>query len=539
MTERARTDCFLLAGFSAFLFFWGLNYFGLIGADEPRYAQVAREMLARHDWITPTLGGKPWLEKPPLYYWQAVLAYRIFGVSDWTARLPSALDALLLVFAAYLFLRRFRPGFHLDGALITAACAGLIGYARAASMDMALAASFTVALLAWYAWHETSHRGYLAIFYGLLALGMLAKGPVAPFLAALVIVVFAAIQRDLRWVWGTLWIPGIALFSILAFPWYVEVQVRNPQFFGEFIVQHNLARFGTNLYHHTQPFWYYLPVMLLALVPWTVFVIAAAVETIRAWWGEGNSLFQSGGALNVFLLVWLGAPAIFFSFSQSKLPGYILPALPAGTVLVAEYVRRHVSDEEKVCRWLTILHAIVAALPVVPALLLQHILLEHRLAWGQGTILASVISLVLATGIALTLMSRADLRALRFVTLVAVVLTVAAILRIGGPALDVRLSARSLAKDITTMEAKPLPLAVLGVSREIEYGLAFYRNQTIMRYELGMVPATEHLLVAPETGQSEVARIAGNRRISKLGNFAPQHLDYYWVSAPLVSGESR
>jgi len=538
MTQRARTDWFLLAGFSAFLFFWGLNYFGLIGADEPRYAQVAREMLARHDWITPTLGAKPWLEKPPFYYWQAMLAYRIFGVSDWTARLPSAFDAMSLVFAAYIFLRRFRLGFHLDGALITAACAGPIGYARAASMDMALAASFTIALLAWYAWHETSELGYLAIFYGFLALGMLAKGPVAPFLAALVILVFAAVQRDLKWVWRTLWIPGIALFCVLTLPWYVEVQVRNPQFFREFILQHNLERFGTNLYHHTQPFWYYLPVMLLALVPWTVFVIAAAVETIRAWWSEGKSLFESGDALNVFLLIWLVVPVIFFSFSQSKLPGYILPAIPAGTLLLAEYVRRHVTDEEKVSLWLAILHAILAALPIVPALMLQHILLQHRLTWGHGTMLASAISLVLASGIALTVIGRPGVRALRFVTLVAVVLTVAAILRIGGPALDVTLSVRPLAKDIASMEAKPLPLAVLGVSRETEYGLAFYRNQVIVRYEQGTIPAREHLLVAPEGSQAEITRIA-SRRISKLGNFAPQHLDYYWVSAPLVPEESH
>ncbi len=82
MNQRSRTDWLLLASFCAFLFFWGLSYFGLIGADEPRYAQVAREMLARHDWITPTLGGKPWLEKPALYYWQAMLAYQIFGLPN-------------------------------------------------------------------------------------------------------------------------------------------------------------------------------------------------------------------------------------------------------------------------------------------------------------------------------------------------------------------------------------------------------------------------------------------------------------------------
>src|SRR5579872_2157741 len=97
MTARTRTDVLLLAGFCAFLFFYGLGQFGLTGADEPRYAQVAREMLERRDWITPTLGGQAWLEKPPLYYWQAMLAYAVFGVSDVAARIPAGSDAKLLV----------------------------------------------------------------------------------------------------------------------------------------------------------------------------------------------------------------------------------------------------------------------------------------------------------------------------------------------------------------------------------------------------------------------------------------------------------
>ena len=111
MNHRSRiTDCLLLIAFCFFFFFWKLSSFGLIGADEPRYAQVAREMFARHDWITPTLSNSAWLEKPPLYYWQAMLAYRVFGVSDWSARLPSAIDAFLLIVAVYAFLRRFHSG---------------------------------------------------------------------------------------------------------------------------------------------------------------------------------------------------------------------------------------------------------------------------------------------------------------------------------------------------------------------------------------------------------------------------------------------
>ncbi|HEV3510236.1 MAG TPA: glycosyltransferase family 39 protein, partial [Candidatus Sulfotelmatobacter sp.] len=275
MTARTRTDFLLLAGFCAFLFFYGLGAFGLIGADEPRYAQVAREMLAHHDWITPTLGGRPWLEKPPLYYWQAMLAFSLFGVSDVAARLPSALDATLLVIAIYVFFRKFRRGVELDAALITASCAGMIGYARAASTDMPLAASFAIGTLAWWAWREGGQRMYLAAFYACIALGMLAKGPVAPVLAAFVILLFAAATRDWRALLSTLWLPGILLFCLVGFPWYVAVQLRNPQFFHDFILEHNLARFSTNLYHHPEPFWYYLPVTALALVPWIVFVTAA------------------------------------------------------------------------------------------------------------------------------------------------------------------------------------------------------------------------------------------------------------------------
>src|SRR5207253_179122 len=104
--SRTRADWLLLIGFCAFLFFFGLNYFGLIGADEPRYAQIAREMLVRHDWITPVLGGKPWLEKRVLYYWQAMLAYSICGVCDWAARIPSAVAATLLVIAVSFSLPR-------------------------------------------------------------------------------------------------------------------------------------------------------------------------------------------------------------------------------------------------------------------------------------------------------------------------------------------------------------------------------------------------------------------------------------------------
>jgi 4-amino-4-deoxy-L-arabinose transferase-like glycosyltransferase len=535
MTNRARTDSLLLAGFCAFLFFYGLNQVGLIGADEPRYAQVAREMLERHDWITPVLSGQPWLEKPPLYYWQAMMAYAIFGVSDWVARLPSALDATFLVLAVYFFLRRFRRGFELDGALITASSAGIIGYARAASMDMALAAAFTVGMLGWWAWREGGKKSYLLIFYGFMALGMLAKGPVAPFLSAVVIVLYAASIREFRIVLKTLWLPGILLFCAIALPWYFAVQMRNPVFFREFILEHNLERFSKNLYHHTEPFWYYLPVTALALVPWTVFVIAAFVRPVRSWWakrvlvGGGDDLENQFG---VFACCWLVVPVVFFSISQSKLPGYILPAVPAGGLLLADYLRRHLEQgEAKAGRALAVLHALLAAAPIVPALLIAYLVTQHRLPGGQPMLVALTIAFILCAGIALTLVRRTGLHMLRFVTLIPVLLTLGAVLGLGSVALDQTLSARPLALEIGAMETHPLPLAVHHIRRELEYGLTFYRNRLTFNYDWGSVPQQEHLLVAPENSQGEIAKLVAGRRVSYLGHYAAQHVDYYWVAA--------
>jgi 4-amino-4-deoxy-L-arabinose transferase-like glycosyltransferase len=535
MTNRTRTDALLLAGFCAFLFLYGLGQFGLIGADEPRYAQVAREMLERRDFITPVLGGQPWLEKPPLYYWQAMLAYKIFEVSDWAARLPAALDAILLVLAVYFFLRRFRPGSELDGALITASSAGIIGYARAASMDMALAAAFTAGMLGWWAWRESGKRIYLAVFYGGMALGMLAKGPVAPVLAAVVIVLYAAAVRDWRVILKTLWLPGILLFCVIALPWYFAVQIRNPEFFQVFILEHNLARFSKDLYHHAEPLWYYLPVAALALVPWTVFVIAAMVQGIRWWWAwrpadaAGRDLENQ---FSVFACCWLVVPVLFFSISRSKLPGYILPAIPAGGLLLTEYLRQHLQhgEGERTPKGLVVLHALLAGTLIIPALLIAYLVTQHRLPGGQPMRVALGVAFVLCAGLALTLARKNGLRMLRFVTLIPVVLTVGAVVKLGSVSLDQTLSARPVALEIAGMQTRPLPLAVYHVRRELEYGLTFYRNQFTFNYDWGRVPQEEHLLVAPENAQDEIAKLVAGRRVAYLGNYAAQHVDYYWVA---------
>ena len=201
-------------------------------------------------------------------------------------------------------------------------------------------------------------------------------------------------------------------------------------------------------------------------------------------------------------------------------------------MLLAQYLRNRLEQEGAASIWMIALHALVAAAPIVPATLIAYLVTQHRLPAGRPMFVALAIAFLLAAAIALTLASRLGLRMLRFVTLIPVVLAVAAVLKLGTGAIDQKLSERPLAIELASVESRKLPLAVYGVQREVEYGLAFYRNQVIVRYEEGKLPSGEHLLVAPTTWMDNVAKETAGRRVSFLGHYAPQGLDYYWVSAP-------
>ena len=529
MNMRTRGELLVLVAFSAFLFFYGRGSFGLVGADEPRYAQVAREMLERHDWITPTLQGKHWLEKPVFYYWEAMASFAIFGVTDSAARLPAAFDAALMIAAIYFFLRCFRRGSEEDGALITAGSAAIIAFARAAATDMPLAASFTIALLAWYAWHESDKRMHLAAFYVFVALGMLAKGPVAPALAAVIILLFALVKRDLQIALRTLWLPGILLFLVIGLPWYIAVQMRAPEFFRVFILEHNLARFSSNVYHHPQPLWFYIPVLLLSLMPWTLWLILAIVERARLLWTEGrNALSNPDDAWQAFLLIWLLVFVVFFSASQSKLPGYILPAIPAGALLVTEYIAVRRNQEQKISIALATAHGLICGALVFGALAAASIQLTHHLVLGQGTAVPLAIAAIVAIAIISALRSRAGLALLRPATMLASVIGVAAILRLVAPAIDAAQSARPIAASILSFSHEPVPLAIFHVGRVQQYGLEFYLNRPAQHYENG-IPSEGHVLVAGQEARTQLAAIVGNRKLSYLTSIPAQKVDVYWV----------
>src|SRR5579863_4161392 len=353
-------------GFSVFFIVYGVtpllggDGLGLVGADEPRYAQIAHEMLVRLDaaptlkerlsaCVTPYLYGHPWLEKPALYYWRAMFIFQDFGVHDWSARVPSATFAFIMAALIYLHMRRFRRGGHLDAALITVACAAIIGFSRGASTDMQMAAPLSIGLLGWYAWYETDSKFWLFDIYFFTGVATLAKGPVAPFLAIVIVAAFAALRREWSIIRRSFWWPGVILYFAIVLPWFIAVQHENPTFFREFFLEHNLERFATNRYEHQQPFWYYFVVVLLALMPWTVLSVRALIDGIQTSVAEWRLRHATnakrkpnrpGDAFPEFLVIWAFIPIIFFSFSQSKLPGYILPSIPPITILTGDYLYR-------------------------------------------------------------------------------------------------------------------------------------------------------------------------------------------------------
>jgi 4-amino-4-deoxy-L-arabinose transferase-like glycosyltransferase len=509
---------------------------GLVGADEPRYAQIAHEMLDRFDaassirdklsaCVTPYLYGHPWLEKPALYYWRAMFLFQDFGVHDWSARLPSTTFAFIMVGLIYLHMRRFRPGGHLDAALITVACAGVIGFSRGASTDMQMAAPLAIGLLGWYAWYETDSKFWLYDIYFFTGLATLAKGPVAPFLAIVIVAAFAFLRREWSILRRSLWWPGVVLYFAMVLPWFIAVQYQNPTFFREFFLEHNLERFTTDRYQHVQPFWYYLVVVVLAMMPWAVIAIRALVDGILtsvAEWRLRHSRISKpcanrpGDAFPEFLVIWALIPIIFFSFSKSKLPGYILPSIPPIAILTGDYLFRR--RQPGLNRWVLVGHAALCGIMTMFALLLPWFVVHGPKMPPTDDMAAAVLAAVGAALLILIVVKGYGVTRLRLVT--TIVLAVLVLFLYGvGPffgipeigatkhvihILDSAYSARPLADRLATLAPANEPVAVFRVRRDVEYGLSFYRNSEVANYEQTGVPEEQHLLVVRVAGRHGV-----------------------------------
>lgn len=562
----AFTIFFLLYGLTPI---FGGDGLGLVGADEPRYAQIAHEMLARFDsahtikdrlgaCVTPYLYGRPWLEKPALYYWRAMFLFQDFGVHDWSARLPSTTFAFIMIGLIYLHMRRFRPGGHLDAALITVACAGIIGFSRGASTDMQMAAPLAIGLLGWYAWYETGSKFWLYDIYFFTGLATLAKGPVAPFLACLIIGAFAALRREWVIVRRSFWWPGMLLYFAMVLPWFIAVQHQNPTFFREFFLEHNLERFATDRYQHEQPFWYYITVVILAMMPWTVIAARALVDGIQTSVAEWRlrhsrngapSVSRPGDAFPEFLVLWTFIPIVFFSFSKSKLPGYILPSIPPIAILTGDYLFRRRSSGLN--RWVLLGHAVVSGIMTVAVLLLPWFIAHGTNMPPAHAVSAAVLAAAGAALLILIVTKGFGLAKLRIVTCSVLVVLLLFLYGVGPVfgipdvaatkrvilLLDRSYSARPLAEKLATIAPANETVAVFRVRRDVEYGLSFYRNREVVNYEQSGVPDEQHLLVARVTGRGGVdlhtaaalQEYLEDRHYEQVFSWPEQGLDVYLV----------
>lgn len=396
------------------VYFIGLNI-PLLGPDEPRYSQVAREMFERGDWITPTLGGFNWFEKPALLYWLQIASFHIFGVSEFGTRFGSALFGLGTIASIWILGRAVEkrlPGEYANCnfanwlALISASTVGIIAFSRAASFDIILTFPVAAALVCFFIWDSRRDDGTkdpsfswpLAGFYFFIGIALIAKGLVGIVFPLAIVVFYYLLSLKfpprtfiISLVWGTL------LALAVASAWYLPMYRRNGWgFIDEFFIQHHFQRYTSNKYLHPQPFYFFFWVLPLMTIPWLPFFIGSLWNFIprrgdkvengvveaqdQGTFPSPPLLFSSSPLLELrrFAIAWLLVPLVFFTFSGSKLPGYILPALPAAMILAGEYAWRF-SRKSSIRRVLIkIVAAATLAIFVVLALFFAKSFAEHE-----------------------------------------------------------------------------------------------------------------------------------------------------------------
>jgi 4-amino-4-deoxy-L-arabinose transferase-like glycosyltransferase len=382
------------------VYLFALGSFPLVGPDEPRYAQVAREMFERGDFITPTLGGFRWFEKPVLLYWLQIVFYKLFGVSEFAARLGSALFGLGTILSLWILGKlsvvscqlsvaekkatdnepRTTNDFANWLALIAASSAGLLVFSRGASFDVILTFPITAALVCYFLFETYLKKHYfneapihvliplpkarvfsptpaivfaylfLAGFYFFIGLALLAKGLIGVVFPFAIVFFYHILKRELlpsgKFLFSLIW--GTILSLLVASVWYLPMYLTHGwTFIDEFFIQHHFQRYTSNKYQHPQPFYFFFWVLPLMTLPWLPFFLASIWDFLKVQSSKLKAQSQNKSPLLLFSFSWLAVPLVFFSFSGSKLPGYILPALPAALALTAEYVFRFVSKSPK------------------------------------------------------------------------------------------------------------------------------------------------------------------------------------------------
>ncbi|MBI2357402.1 MAG: glycosyltransferase family 39 protein [Deltaproteobacteria bacterium] len=324
MVSGRRGYFFSLLLLCVVLYFPGLGARDFWAPVEPRYAEIARVMLAHGEWVIPTINGELYTDKPILYFWLVLIGAKIIGsVNEWSVRLPSALSALGLVLATYALGRDFfgaRAGFL--GAIVLATTARVIWEGRWAHTDMPFTLFFTLSLYFWARANlqRGAPREYL-LAYGLMGLATLTKGFIGVVLPGLIWLGYVALRRDWRGIFSWRLPAGAVIFFLVTLPWFGQVTMATGgRWLEEFVIVHHIQRYTSGA-GHEQPFYYYLVNFPADLLPWLPFLVSAiaACLPVRASLKEPAPLF---------LCVWFAAVFIFFSVSDTKRALYLLPAFP-------------------------------------------------------------------------------------------------------------------------------------------------------------------------------------------------------------------
>jgi 4-amino-4-deoxy-L-arabinose transferase-like glycosyltransferase len=440
-------------GSAGALYLTGLTAMGLVGPDEPRYADVGRAMAQSGDWVTPRLWGQPWFEKPALLYWTTASGFRLGLGPELAPRLPVAL--LSLAFLAF-FWWRLRVEWDARVAsfatAMLATSAGWLTYSHVAVTDLPLAAFFSAAVLLALPWAagRPFHTSETIASAACLGLAVLAKGlvPLVLFFPILV----AGRRRLREW-----FAPGPLLaFSVCALPWYILCLIRNGSEFPRvFFVQQQFSRFSSPALQHVQPWWFYIPILLLLLYPWFPILLLAP----RGLAGPARD------ARLPLLLVVAGFGFVFFSASLNKLPGYLLPLLP----LVCIVMGVALAGARRPAMALIAPVALMGALPLLARA--APVALARGL--GRAQIPWTELAMVLAASAIAAAILASTLR--RFSFPVAVAIAAAAFLwfqRASFPAFDVAASARPL-------WIADRPVCAPRLTRSLLYGLYYYSGRQL------------------------------------------------------------
>jgi 4-amino-4-deoxy-L-arabinose transferase-like glycosyltransferase len=347
------------------VFFAGLGRLPLLEPDEGRNAEVAREMLVSGDLITPHFNTLTYLDKPPVYFWLVAASFRLCGLTEWAARFPSALMALAtMLLTWFLAGRMFGDSAGLRAAIMLATTPLVIAFARLVIFDMTLAFLVTVAMTCfWLAAASDYRRPWLEVLlFAAMGLATITKGPVGFLIPLLSVLAYQALRGRVSELKRLRWGLGIAVFLAAVLPWFIAVSLRHPDFPRYALWDESLRRFATGSARRGGSVFYYVPVFLLGFFPWSFFLLFAGGNRWRRW----RALRQEAHQPVLFLLAWAAAVFLFFSISQSKLPGYFLPAVvPLSALMAAGWAEVGAEGAERRPDWLTAGFAMLILLGLV------------------------------------------------------------------------------------------------------------------------------------------------------------------------------